>query len=274
MKAVCMILAVAGSATLLTGTAASGAVVTQWNFNGSDATSVPGGNNTPTPSTGSGSASLIGGTTASYASGIASGGSTDPVTTSPANFGWGTTSYPAAAASNETAGVQFLVSTSGYENITISWDQRHSNTASRFWAFYYTLDGSTWNRLGVSASNATAGMTPSGGNPASTAGLFGPGGTFSAFDGSVSGSGDDWFNGRGVDLSSISGANDNPNFGFRIVSSFDNGAAYSASSGGSYATTGTSRFDMVTITGTQVPTPGATALLGLGGLIAARRRRD
>lgn len=42
---------------------------------------------------------------------------------------------------------------------------------------------------------------------------------------------------------------------------------------GATGATGNNRFDNVQINGTQIPTPGSLALLGLGGLVAARRRR-
>jgi len=244
------------------------AIVTQWNFNGATV-------GTTAPSTGTGTASLIGGTTETFASGDASGGSSDPAAPSPPDFGWNTAGYPTTSINNETAGVQFAASTVGYEDITVSFDMRHSNTASRFWAIYYTTDGSTWNRFAVGPGNASPGATPSGGNPASTAGLFGTNGTFSAFDGTVTGAGDDWFNGRSFDLSSIAGVEGNANFGLRIVTSFDSGSAYQASSGGAYGG-GTARFDMVTINGTAViPEPSTYALLGAGaiGLAFFRRRR-
>lgn len=255
------LLAAAAAMALVAGTA-SADIVTQWNFNGTSATTVAGGNSAPTPALGSGTASLIGGTTGSFSSGVANGGSTDPVTTSPANFGWQTTGYPAASAANESAGIQFLVSTVGFEDIIISWDQRHSNTASRFWAFLYTTDGGTnWNRLSLDATNASFGTTAGA--------AFGAAGTLAGP------AGDTWFNNRSVNLSSLLAADNNASFGFRIVSSFDGGASYTASSStGTYAGTGTSRFDMVTISGTQVPTPGAASLLALGGLVAARRRRN
>ncbi len=262
------------AAVLLATGVASGDTITQWTFN-----SVPGDANTATGSTapeiGAGTASLIGGTTATFASGDASGGSTDP--NAGDDSGWNVTTWPAQGGGNETAGTQFLAGTSGFQNIVVSWDQRHSNSASRFFAFYYTTDGSSWTRLSVDGTNASPGITPVGGNPASTPGLFGTGGgTFSAFDGSVTGAGDDWFNGRSVNLTSIAGANNNPNFGFQIVSSWDGGAGYSASSGNAYATTGTSRFDMVTVSGTSViPEPSAMAaagLLAVLGLVIRRRR--
>ena len=207
-------------------------VITQWNFNGPSAASVPGGESTPLPSLGSGSASLLGGTVGSFASGVSNGGSSDTTAGSPPNYGWGTTAYPVIGAASETAGVQFMVSTVGYNNISLNYDQRASNTSSRFWAVYYTTDGNAWNRLTLDNSNATA-NTP-----------FGATGTF------ISNSGDTWFNGRTINLTGIAGANNNANFGIRIVSSFDGGSGYLAANGTStYAATGTARFDMVTFNG-------------------------
>ena len=90
--------------------------------------------------------------------------------------------------------------------------------------------------------------------------------------------GDTWFNGRSIDLSSISGVANNANFAFRVVSAFaPDSNAYAASSS-SYAGTGTWRFDMVTVNGTAiaaVPEPKNYAMLlaglGLMGFIARRR---
>jgi hypothetical protein len=198
--------------------------ISQWNFNGTSATTVPGGVSAPTPSTGGGTASLAGGTSATFASGIANGGSTDPVTTSPENYGWNVTTFAAQSTGDKTRGVQFLVNTTGYENIQVRWDQRHSNTAPRHIQFQYTLNGGgNWTDLGV----------PFIGN-----------------------AGDTWFNNRSIDLSLISGAADNADFGFRIVATFDpaSGTSYAASNtSSSYATTGTWRFDMVTVSGTEIP---------------------
>lgn len=250
---------------------ARAAVVTQWNFNSStpDANTSTG---TLTPNIGAGTASLVGGTTSTFASGDASGGSSDP--SAGDDSGLNVTTYPAASANNETAGVQFAASTAGFTDIVITFDMRHSNTSSRYFAFYYSTDGVNFTRLAVSGANGFAGTTPAGGNPASTAGLFGSNGTWSAFDGTVAGAGDDWFNGRGIDLTGVPGVSNNPNFAFRIVSSFDAGSSYAASSGGTYSTSGTTRFDMVTINGV-VPAPGtaALALLGVGAIAGARRRK-
>lgn len=219
--------------------AASGQIITQWNFNSNPPdTSLTTG--TTVPNIGAGTISAIGGVTTSFASGNANGGSTDPDTAD--NSGWQTTTYPAQGTGSGTAGIQAFVSTVGYSDIVVSWDQRHSNTSSRFWQFQYTIDGTTF----------------------SSAGLLDDG----VFSGNA---GDTWFNGRTVDLSAIPGVANNADFGFRIVAIFEpGGAGYVASSPtGTYSTAGTSRFDMVTV----VPAPGALALLGMGGLVAARRRR-
>lgn len=45
------------------------------------------------------------------------------------------------------------------------------------------------------------------------------------------------------------------------------------SGGSTTSSTGNNRFDNIFIQGTQIPSPGSLALLGLGGLVAARRRR-
>ncbi|MBX3354631.1 MAG: hypothetical protein KF724_02910 [Phycisphaeraceae bacterium] len=218
--------------------------LTQWDFNGPSATTVPGGALSPSTSLGFGTASLIGGTTATFASGTANGGSTDPVTTTPPNYGWNVTTFAAQGQENNQRGVQFDVSTVGWDKIVVSWDQRHSNTSSRFVQFLYSLDGVNYTNAGLAND-----------------GIFeGP-------------AGDTWFNNRAVDLSNIAGAADNANFSFRIVATFGPAGGYVASNTGSnYQGTGTWRFDMVTVSGNFIPAPGAIALLGLAGLVARRRR--
>jgi len=219
--------------------------IVQWDFNSlpSDTNSAT-GTLIPVINLTSGSISAIGlsGAT-SFASGNSNGGSTDPDTTNN-DSGLQTTGYPAQGANNKTAGIQALGSTVGYKDIIVKFDQRHSNTSSKYVQVQYTLNGTTWVDAPSGQFNATAGDT--------------------------------WYNTRTVDLSSIAGANNNANFGFRVVSAFGPGGTYEASNGGTYATSGTYRFDMVTISGTAVPEPGSLLILGAATavfFVRARRAR-
>ncbi|WP_157197897.1 MULTISPECIES: PEP-CTERM sorting domain-containing protein [Methylomonas] len=227
---------------LSVGPSAEAAVMTQWNFN-SDPADAATGTGVTTPAVGIGGATLLG-VTGSFSSGDASGGSSDP--SSGDDSGWQTTGYAAQSVGNKTRGTQYLVSTLGFENITVSYDLRHSNTSSRYEQVQYTLDGSIWNDV-------------------------------AQFDGNA---GDTWFNGRSVDFSAIAGVADNPLFGVRIVAAFaPGGTGYLASDATkTYGAAGTWRFDMVTVSGSEiaaVPVPGAVWLFGsaLIGLLGGARRK-
>jgi hypothetical protein len=214
-------------------------VITQWNFNGST-----------NPSNGSG---IFGGagtiTTFGFATGV---GSTDPEATSNSGAQTGTAAaYPAANVGSGTSGVAFNVSTVGKQGIVVYWDVRHSNTSSRYLQFQYSKDGgTTWTNY-----SATGDLTDSGYYLGNT--------------------GDTWFLQRKADLSGDTGVNNNANFVFRIVTVFAPGtSAYAATAPtGSYTTTGTLRYDMVTVTGTDVaaqsPYDSWAALYSLTGSNAA-----
>lgn len=215
-------------------------VVTQWTFN-----SVPADAATSTgtlqPGIGIGTASLVGVTSSTFSSGDADGGSSDP--SSGDDSGWQTSGYAAQGTNDKGRGVRFDVSTVGFEDIVITYDLRHSNTSSRYEQVQYSLDGISFIDIAT-------------------------------FDGNA---GDTWFKGRSVDLSGISGANDNPSFAFRVVATFAPGSnAYSAANAGSnYGTTGSWRFDMVTVSAAPVPEPETYALMlaGLGLVAGVTRRR-
>ena len=105
-------------AFILMGAALNATVISAWTFE-----------NTLSPSTGSGSVSLIGGVTddgfnTGYNGGLA----------------WSTTSYPAQGTNNTTAGIVINVSTANFQNITISWALRHSNKSANKAVLFYTLD--------------------------------------------------------------------------------------------------------------------------------------
>jgi len=219
-------------------------IISQWNFN-----SPSPDNNTATGTTlasaGSGTAStvVIPASTTFFA-----GSSTDPALTD--NSGWSVAGFPAQGTGNRTAGVRFNADTMLYNNITISWDQRASNTGSKYARFQYTTDG---------GANWIDGAL----NTISSAGFL----SYSA------------------NLSSIPGVNSNPNFGFRVVSEFaPSTSAYEAANSptSSYnSSTGNWRFDMVTINGslTSVPEPAVLLTNGIlgfavaSGIVIIRRRK-
>ncbi len=190
-------------------------LIAQWTFD----------NDVTTPAVGSGTASLVGGTTATFATGF--------VGPRPPDSGWNTTNYPSQSTGSGTAGVQFAVSTAGFTNIGFAFNIRHSNTAA--------------NTIQVQVS-------ADGGATFTTVETF-------TFTPQPTGTGDTWYS-RAVDLSAITALNNNPNAIFRVVSAFDPVAGqYLASrSTSTYAPTGTMRFDNVTITGTPGgPPPGDSA---------------
>ena len=212
---------------------ASAAVVTQWTFNSSNAAL------TLTPYIGTGTASYVGGTAAN-SSGIAGGWVEDTTAVAPVvNNRWTMTTFPAASAASGTAGAQFAVSTTGFENVIITFGLRTSNTASKYAQLQYSTNGTD----------------------------------FTNFGDVITGTGDVWTS-LSRDLSFLTTTDNNSAFAFRVVSVFAPGtSAYAAAGlGKTYGTGGTYGFDLVTVNGTAIPSPGAVALLGLAGLVARRRR--
>jgi len=201
-------------------------VLTQWSFNNSNLLAT----------TGAGTASLIGGTTGTFAAGTGSSDTNGKA--------WNTTNYAAQGTGNKTRGVQFSISTLGFEDISFSYDSKHSGTASANELVQYSIDGLSFTDLVVFKSLDT-----------------------------------NFANGRLVDLSSIAAVNNQANLSIRIVSTFAPGGNVYAGTTSTYAPGGTMRFDQVTFNGTAVsavpePTTYAMLLAGLGcvGFIARRRK--
>ena len=212
---------------------ASAAVVTQWTFNTSNAAL------TLTPYIGTGTASYVGGT-APNGSGISTGWDVDTTAVSPVlNNRWTMSTFPAASAASGTAGAQFAVSTAGFENIIITFGLRTSNASSKYAQLQYSTNGTT----------------------------------FADFGNVIESAGGDAWNSISRDFSSLNTTDNNSTFAFRVVSVFAPGtSAYAAARSTSSYSGGTYGFDLVTVNGTAIPSPGAIALLGFAGLVARRRR--
>jgi len=214
-------------------------VFAQWNFN----SVTPDGDTTTgstAPSLGSGTASMVGGVAAN-GSGFATGNTVLDPAGSTDNSAWNTTSYPASG-NNKTAGVQFALSTAGIQNIVVSWSQQSSKTGGKYFRQQYS--------------------TNSGANfiDFPTAAVLLLATNFYAFTN---------------DLSAMPGVSNNSNFVFRIVAEFQstatgstNAAYVAANAGSTYASSGTTRFDMVSVSGISyiaVAPPALTSVVFTNG---------
>ena len=212
--------------TLFLGGIQAQTIITEWTFEESPL--LPNDIN-PSPTFGAGSASIVGSmTTLSRGT----GSSTGCAQTS------GTGSWAIGSASpgtNESSGAQFMVATTGYSGIRLTYDQRMSNTSTRTERIQYTLDGTTWVNFDVNATNSTITCNGSYDN-----GRFDRGNTLGQ---NMS---DSWSR-KTVDFSSISGASNNPDFGVRIVAAHfeTTGQFRQANNSLNVATGGTWRFDNV-----------------------------
>ena len=144
---------------------------------------------------------------------------------------WAFTAAPGLT--NESNGVQYNVSTVGYQNIKFTWDQRWSGTSVNTVRVKYTTDGLAWTDFVMTDQNTTYC------NGVLDAGRFQNNGV------------GDQYRRTSVDFVAIPAANNNPNFAVRIL------AAHYQASGefrqtvltGSIATGGTWRFDNVKVDG-------------------------
>jgi len=210
-------------------------IIAQWNFN-----SVTPDNSTSTgttaPSSGSGTASLVGGATATFATGDTT---RDAVGTND-NSGWNTSTYPAQSTGNKTRGARFQVSTVGRQNIVVAWASQSSNTGSKYARLQYTTNGTDFIDLSTAVTNANSYLPQTN------------------------------------SLGGLPGVADNPNFAFQIMAEFESTALNDANTNyvpvnsASYMTTGTMRYDLVTVLGSVIATT-APAVLSSPGITSGNQ---
>jgi len=196
-----------------------GSVITLWDFNSSPPDTAT---STGTIETryGAGSVILVGGTTSTFEA----GSSRDPRTND--NSALNVRNYASQGTSNKLRGVQFNVGTAGFRNITVSWEQRVSNTGSRYTRFQYTTNGVDFVDHEV----------------------------ITFLVGSQ-------YQSQTNDLSAIPGVSDNPNFAIRLVAEWESSATTNANANyvaagainSTYGTTGLIRFDLFTVYGNPIP---------------------
>lgn len=209
------------------------APLAQWNFNTDDGQVASG---TLLPSLGSGALSLVGGATGFFTSGSPS----DPAAF-PLDSAWSVGGYPAQGSASGTVGLAGFVSTSGQQDISLSFDYKTQPSGNKWYSVQASTDGgASWfdvETFGVAAA-------------------------------------DTWFT-RTVAISSlVPAANDNAGFGFRVLAVFAPGTtAYEASEAGYNGDFGLV-YDQLTVHATPVPEP-ALAWLVASGLLAglALRKR-
>ncbi len=148
--------------------------------------------------------------------------SSDPATSD--DSAWRIINFPAQGTNNLTAGAEFRVNTTGFENITLSWDQSSAGASSKYYRVLYSVDnGVTFVPKDV-VTNPSINATWN--NPVTN-----------------------------ISFVSIPAANNNTNFIVRILSEFQNTATgsgtvgYATVSGTAYSTTAAFRLDMVTFSG-------------------------
>jgi hypothetical protein len=236
---------------------ASAGIITQWTFENQPITGAPPYNNSPTPSTGTGTAIVLGMTNSygtpdpSVASSdiLSDPGSSDPLSQQAWRIrGQGAGSNVAngwsSLAPQYSQGAEFDVSTLGVNGIKISFDWQPTNRGVEDVELQYNV------------------------NVANTAGWVNAGLFSNTVVGGV------WNNGNSVDLSSVGATANDPNFGIRIVSAYHTGMSTYLDTTGSPLNnnSGNIRLDNVTIS--SVPEPGSLFLisgaLALG--IALRRK--
>jgi hypothetical protein len=268
--------------------ASQAATITAWTFE-NDSIAV---NNSPTASTGSGSASSIGmniyptpnvGVTtddvlAGKSSDTGANGVADTsqiwriraqAGTNGAANGW------SSLAPIGTQGAVFDASTVGYDDINVSFDWYATTQGEANLQLEYTTNGTTWNNIALTLAGSDGGLavlTNNGSDSNTVTGSYVSDNLLN--NGSLAGQ--DWFTDLTATISAPGAAND-PNFAIEMVNASTGADDVSTQGTALNNNSGNWRFDNVTISGTAVsatPEPATFALFGTGlvALLMGRRK--
>jgi hypothetical protein len=193
--------------------------IASWNFN----------NFSKNPQIGSGTLTTIGGVTEDWTRTGINPGLSIPAglaetEENKSGVGFQTLNYPAQGTNAKTAGIQVMMSTVGYKNLIFSADLRQGGTSANKLMLQYTLDGINWERAVTYTTDNN----------------------------------DTWYL-RNYNFSNIAGVNNNPLFGIRMVTNFDDDITefdvyVPVRLASAYATTGPIRFDNITFRGVPLST--------------------
>ena len=248
--------------------------ITGWNFN-NDAVAV---NTSPAASVGTGTASTLGMNSAyngAQTEDISDINTSTPLSTDPGTGGVNTqwrirAGDPTTGANSATTngwssnapvgsqGAQFLASTAGFSNIQVSFDWSPTTQGEGKLQLQYTLNGTTFVNVPAALFTVSGGtMTLTNTTSANTV----MGGYLQATSTTA------YMNGITANLSSITGANNDPNFGIRLVSASTGADDTNTAGAALNNTSGNWRFDEVNISSiaaAPAPEPSTFVLAGLG----------
>jgi archaellum component FlaF (FlaF/FlaG flagellin family) len=265
-----------GAALLVAGASAQAqTTIAAWTFQ-NDAVAV---NNSPAPSTGTGTASSIGmdvygtpnvGVTTDD---VVVGKSSDTGANGNANTTdtWrvraqaganGAANGWSSQAPIGTQGAVFATSTVGYSGpINVGFDWYSTTQGEANMQLEYTTDGSTWHNVAMTLSAADLGAVILNNSSSPNTVM----GSYVSDNLVVNGSpaGQDWFPGITATINDPAAAND-PNFAIEMVNASTGADDVSTQGTPLNNTSGNWRFDNISIAGTAVPEPSEIALLAMG----------
>ena len=141
---------------------------------------------------------------------------------------FGTNTYPAQSQSNEKAGIRIKFSTQGYKDISFSFEQYNSNTASKKTMIFASADGNSFTKV----------------------------------DSLIIAAGSAWFT-KTIDLKSFTSLNNKSEIHILLVSSFIGTQYVATGSTSTYGTAGTWRFDNIRFWGTEDKAPSIKPKLNI-----------
>lgn len=221
-------------------------IITSWTF---EPFSNPAASPLPTSGVGTASVVNLGGGTITPGSATGMAGTGCGAQSGTATGAWALNPFDPGT-TNETNGVQFNSSTVGYQAITFTWDQRWSNSVANTVRLQYTTDGTTWVPFTMTGLNTTF--------------CNGTINVNGCFESNTTG---DEYRRTTVNFTAIAAANNNPNFGVRLLAAHyqTSGQFRQVSAPALVANPlGTWRFDNVSFAGTLLPGPTASVISRVG----------